>query len=169
MSDNWPNEALWLENLARTLDRRRFLRKSFQAGFALLAAAALGTTQIGKIFAAGACTCTFPYSRDCATIGSGQYHCPATTSGGCPSGCSVCTIYSGCDMCTHTSGHWSSCGCGSGGLGCVQCWDCRCPSSGACLYASCGCKSLCRCCNCLTPQDVVAEVQRMESVASPVP
>jgi hypothetical protein len=154
------------EGFARLIDRRAFLRRSLRAGFAALAATALGTFQPAKMLANADCSCSFPFTRDCASIGIGQYHCPATTAGGCPSGCKVCTTASSCSPCVYSAGHWSSCGCGVGGAGCRECYDCICPSSTSCNSGACGCRGTCRCCNCLTPQDVVEELARIDAASS---
>lgn len=146
------------EAFARQLDRRRFLKRSSQAIFSLLAAVVLGSPARDALAAVG-CACSYPNGTSC---GSRGYSCPQTPWGGCPTGCSVCTSAGNCSPCIYSAGHWSSCGCGPGGYGCRECYDCICPSGAGCSKA-CGCQGSCRCCNCLTPQDVVTELSRVST------
>lgn len=151
----------FLEGLARRLDRRTFLDRALRTGFALAAGLALGTTQIVEVLAAnGNCkACSFPQGRGCGSLG---YSCPTALK--CPTGCKYCTSTAGCSSygCIYSSGHWTVTGCGYCGQGSIQCSDCVCPSTQSCSSSNvCGCRSGCVCCNCCSPQDVAAEMQRL--------
>jgi len=144
-----------LERFARLVDRRTLLRRAFQTGFATLTVMVFGSVALGqKAYADSTCSCSF--FNTCST-------CPTGTGGGCPSGaCSVCTGDQ-CIGCGHASGHWSSCGCGTCGFGCRECWDCKCGPN---CQIVCGCRSDCSCCGCCSPADIAAELARVRQGTS---
>lgn len=145
------------EGIARATDRRTFLRRAFQTGFAAAVAIASGSFgATGRILAASSCPCTYPRGVSCGSIG---YSCP--WGGGCPSGCKICETAACPDWCGYATGWWWSCGCGPGGSGCHKCYDCTCPSSATGCNGSCGCRSgQCWCCGCLTAEDIAREMER---------
>lgn len=152
---NFDQETrLALEEFARRIDRRGFLKRASMTLFAAAAATALGSlANATRVYAShAACQCHPPNGVYCSG-------CPSTTEGGCPSGCSVCTSSSGCSLakCPYSSGNWSSCGCGICGAGCVVCYDCKCPG----CSNICGCVSTCLCCNCCGPQAIAEEMERI--------
>lgn len=144
---------LGIERFARRMNRRHFVTRTLRTGFAVLTSVVLGSVVAGQQAFAAGCTCTLPGGNACSG-------CQGGTFGGCPSGCSTCSSNDGCgnpNPCPHLTGHWSSCGCGTCGGGCVECWDCECPDCGH----LCGCKSACNCCNCCSPADIALEMRRI--------
>lgn len=156
-----------LEGLARNVDRRTFLRRSMQLGFAGAVAAAAGSFgAVGRVLAMHACECDFPpYGPGGSSCTSLGYTCPGP--GGCPSGCKICLWPGGScpSSCGYDDGWWYSCGCGTYGLGCHKCYDCQCPSTSTGCNGLCGCRSVtCYCCSCFTPQDIAAEISRLAAL-----
>lgn len=157
--------ALSLEAFARTVDRRAFLRRTFQVGFA--SAVGLTTGSFGfasQVLAFHCQPCNYPYGRTCNSLG---YACPGGNGWSCPSGCSICGPECPPPQyeCIYDDGWWYACGCGTCHLGCYRCYDCKCPSSAGCT-AACGCRSnVCECCNCCSPQDLAEERRRLASAA----
>lgn len=158
-----------LESFARSVDRRTFLRRAMQVGFAGAVGAAAGSVgAVERVLAVGACECDFPPvgpgGSSCTSLG---YTCPA--AGGCPDRCKICLWPGGtCSAnCGYDDGWWYSCGCGSHGLGCHKCYDCQCPSTSTGCNGLCGCRSVtCYCCQCLTPQDMANEISRLAALPS---
>lgn len=155
---------LALEGLARAVDRRSFLKRTFQLGLAGSVGATLGSLGAAReVFAnnQNCKACDFPpVGSGGVTCTSKGYQCPA--AGGCPTGCKVCKLDGTCPShCGYQSGWWYVCGCGGSGVGCVKCYDCQCPSSSTNCNNLCGCRSTyCWCCSCRTPQDVAHEIER---------
>lgn len=150
--------SLLTESVARAISRRRMLLKAAKGTVTAIAGVALGQL-IGVRNAFAACGCNWyggAGNANCPDVGG----CPAT---GCPAGCSLCTSSDVCRnsqgyYCNYAGGSWVACtGQGTCGNGHRTCTDCKCPN---CSYV-CTCLSVCICCNCCTPQDVEAEMQRL--------
>lgn len=140
---------LELEELARRVDRRIFLKRALHTGFSLMVGAALWSLPAARAVIAAGCMCGPPGGTYC--VG-----CPTDSTGGCPTECDICVLGE-CAGCIYPSGHWTSGGCGTCGNGSVQCYDCNCGRPGHC--STCGCKSACFCCNCCSPQDIAHELE----------
>ncbi len=161
MLENFDKDiSVLTESLARSLGRRKMIGTTVRGLTAAIVAATLGQfTNIGQAFAQE-CKCQ---CDECWTNGQPCQFCPTT---GCPSNCQVCTSSSGCIFCGYASGHWVAYQCT--GLGTCHngykiCTDCKCKNSHGqydCNY-TCTCLSACICCNCCTPQDVKAEMERL--------
>lgn len=142
------NTSVLSESTARQLSRRAFLIQAVKGLVAAVAGLTLGQFTVGA--AEAACTCG---GQSCASIGKS---CP---SSGCPSNCTVCKNTTGCSKCTYPTGYWVSCtGQGACGNGYRLCYDCKC---GTCDSGVCYCLTTCFCCNCCSPADVEAEMQRL--------
>jgi hypothetical protein len=139
------------EQLARGLSRRRFLSKLSRT------AAATAIVLAGGEFVAPSVAsallelgCSFPGGVRCA-------NCPGT---GCPAGYSACTTASGCGPCVYATGSWvghSGYGtCKNGYNRCYDCWNGSCANT-------CGCGSICLCCTCCSPAEVMAEMNREQN------
>jgi hypothetical protein len=156
--------TVFSEELARRLNRRRFLINGAKGLAAAVAAACVGG--IGNVREAFAITCS------CTWIsGSGNANCPHWShqcpqgAPACPSGCSFCTINDlpkgangyGCyGWCDYSGGQWVSCtGLCTGQQGYKVCSDCKCSTCNGYL---CTCLSSIQCCNCLTLPDAQAEM-----------
>ncbi len=148
-----------LEEFAREIDRRAFLRRALEVGFGLFAGAALGSSRIISVLAAdGGCKSCSPLNNTyCGALG---YPCSTSAAPGCPTGCRICEN-SYCSHCGYPAGYWSVTGCGTCKNGTEYCTDCVCPSNASCAAGGCTCRSGCICCNCCTPQDIVAELTRV--------
>lgn len=159
---------LGIEQFARVIDRRSFLRRTFRVAFAGALGAALGSLDVARLYAnnQNCKACDFPPvgpgGVSCTSLG---YTCPG--AGGCPSGCKVCKASGTCPSnCGYPSGMWWVFGCGPGGMGAVQCYDCQCPSSSTGCNGLCGCRSNCICCSCTTPQELARVVRQMSVPAT---
>jgi hypothetical protein len=161
MSSDDPTRHV-LEEFARAVDRRSFLRRVSSWGFAAAVATAWGSLgAASRVMADSTCSCSFPNNGVwCNSVG---YTCPY--AGGCPSGCETCDNCE-CSDCCYTTGWWYSCGCGSHGMGCHKCYDCKCPTGSSCARR-CGCRSgQCYCCSCLTPQDIANELAGVQQLGA---
>lgn len=156
MTDLEKTTRLGLEEFARSTNRRHFLTRTMRAGFAVLASVTFGSIATAqRVYADSSCSCTLPAQTVCSGCLTGSF-------GGCPTNCSECSSTDGCGSpCAHLTGHWSSCGCGTCGAGCRECWDCECPDCGH----LCGCVSACNCCSCCSPADMAAELRRLAAEA----
>jgi hypothetical protein len=151
MSKLEDSVRLDLEMLSRTVKRRVVLDRSIRTAFAVISSVALGSIATGQqVLADSNCACTFPGQLVCS-------NCPTGTVGGCPQGCTECSKNDCGPPCIHLVSHWSSCGCGTCGNGCRECWDCACPD----CFHECGCRADCVCCNCCSPQDIATELRRL--------
>lgn len=154
------------EELARNLNRRRFLINGVKGLAAAAAAVSIGgLTNLREVFAV-TCTCNWINGSGNSNCPHWSYPCP--TYGGCPSGCSFCTINDlprgsngfGCyGWCNYSGGQWISCNnlcnCGNGYR---VCSDCKCSTCNGYL---CTCLSSgVICCGCCTPQEVQAEMAK---------
>lgn len=147
---------LGLEAVARTLDRRRFLKRSLHTGFALLSGLVLWSLPAAREVLASACLCQPP--------GGFCPNCPGGQGYGCPPLYQICVSGSGCSLCKYPTGHWTSGGCGTCGNGSVQCTDCNSDDRpGHC--GLCGCQSSCFCCSCCSPQEISMELAKNAQAA----
>jgi hypothetical protein len=141
------------ESAARTLTRRRVLRTAVKGLVAATAGLALTLGPDLREAFAQTCTCNWiggSSNADCPKVG----YC---SDDSCPSGCSLCTSGGGC--CEYPSGSWVSCtGLGRCGAGYRLCIDCKCST---CSGYLCTCLTDFYCCNCCTPSEVEAEMQRI--------
>ncbi len=155
-----------ISTLTESVVRRLSRRKIFSATVKGLSAAAIAATlgQISTVRQAFAvaldqCTCECDF---CWTTGSPCSNCPSSGVS-CPTGCTTCVSPDCGGWCNYSSGQWVAYQCtGLGeGNGYKMCIDCKCPD----CNNKCTCLSGCICCNCVTPEDVKAEMKRL-SVAS---
>lgn len=127
--------ALAAESFARITSRRGFMRKALHVGFVTLAGTMAGQL-ISPSRAYAACNtinCAPPRGYCCTDLG---FPCPL--SGGCPTGCSICTTGQG-SGCVYDTGWWTLT-CANGNT--ILCYDCKCPSTGG-YNDTCGCASDC--------------------------
>lgn len=144
----------WLEDTSRLIGRRKILMNGLKGAAVAVAGLTVGTLPGRASADPSHPYCHYPNGRHCSAYGK---TCP--TSGGCPSGCYVCTRSSGCStsLCPYSSGYWITApACGVCGYGYYLCYDCRCTS----CSRICGCKSSCRCSGCCALAEVEEDMRR---------
>lgn len=156
--------GLAAEGAARRTARRSFLSRSLTAMAGVAVGLAFGSLKPAPVAAAG-CQCVF----SCGSCTACQSRTCPGTPGACPpaaggqAACKACKTSDGICNCQYPNGQWSTpsgC-CGTNGL--YVCVDCRCPATGdpnGCSHR-CYCRSYCVCPGCRTPEDEIAEMERI--------
>lgn len=139
------------ERASRGMTRRQVMRTAVVGGATGIASLSIGVN---------------PALASCASNCGPTRRCSNCQSHNCPSGYSLCKGCSTCNCfnnqgyrCEYPSGYWIACSGLGRGYGYETCLDCI---RGGNCSGWCTCLTACSCCQCQSPEDVVAEQKRMQ-------